>query len=256
MRTKQMVRRRDRILELLTQSENEISVRKLLEELQVSDETLRKDLVEMERQGTILRKHGRILLADVSADDPLSIRSMQNRATKERIAREVLNHISYSDECIGLDVGSTVWYVAKLLAEDRTKIAITNSLEISTLYGQNNNNNIYCTGGMLRSVDKGFYGYWACDNLRKVNMGVAVLGTPGIMGRKGLGAISYDDKELKQIYVKNSQKTIAVFDSSKCNCTCLIDGAEWEDIDIVISDTDMSEEDRDKIGSRTRLILV
>ena len=57
---------------------------------------------------------------------------MQNRGTKERIAREVLNHISYSDECIGLDVGSTVWYVAKLLAEDRTKIAITNSLATNT----------------------------------------------------------------------------------------------------------------------------
>ena len=94
------------------------------------------------------------------------------------------------------------------------------------------------------------------DNLKTINMTVSVIGTPGIMNRDGIGAISFDDKDIKQIYTKNSQKVIAVFDSTKCTRGALVDGVSWDDIDLVITDDGIPEADRERIEKRTTLIIV
>ena len=87
-------------------------------------------------------------------------------------------------------------------------------------------------------------------------MTVAVMGTPGIMDRDGIGAISFDDREMKQMYARNSQKVIAVFDSTKGTHGAWIDGVPWEEIDIVITDRGILEPDRERIEKKTKLILV
>ena len=255
MTRKRLIRRRDKILEML-EGQDEVSVSSLLTELQVSDETLRKDLIDMERQGMVLRKHGKVSLVLNCGDDDFGIRTMQNSHAKERIAREVLRHIPAGDEIIGLDVGTTTWNVAKLLLNDPSKTIVTNSMEIVSLYAQEEKSNVYCAGGNLRGVDKGFYGYWTMDNLKTINMTVSVIGTPGIMNRDGIGAISFDDKDIKQIYTKNSQKVIAAFDSTKCTRGALVDGVSWDDIDLVITDDGIPEADRERIEKRTTLIIV
>ena len=68
MTRKRLIRRRDKILEML-EGQDEVSVSSLLTELQVSDETLRKDLIDMERQGMVLRKHGKVSLVLNCGDD-------------------------------------------------------------------------------------------------------------------------------------------------------------------------------------------
>ena len=256
MKKDQLIRRRDRILEMLV-SQEEVRVSQLLTELQISDETLRKDLIEMEHQGMVARRHGRVSLAEKFNDDSMSVRELQNQTVKKRIAKEVLRHIPEGhDEVVGLDVGSTVYGVAKLLGQDRSRTIVTNSLDIVSLYAHEENPNIYCTGGVLRTVDRGLYGNWTRDNLKGVRMTVAVLGTPGIMEREGIGAISFDDREMKQLYARNSQKVIAAFDSTKGIHGAWIDGVPWEDIDLVITDKGISDSDRERIERKTELILV
>lgn len=255
MKKNQLVRRRDKILEILARQEV-VLVSQLLEELQVSDETLRKDLIEMEKQGFIKRSHGKVTLIAKAQEEDMRIRTQTNLSVKERIAEEVLRHIPQKDVIVGLDVGSTTLEVAKLLVKEPRITIVTNSLEIATLYAKAGNSNINCTGGSLRGMDLGLYGYWTQDNLRTINMRVAVMGTPGIKDRQGLGAISFDDKEVKQLYARNAQIVIAVFDSTKCVYPSMIDSVSWEDIDIVITDDGISEADRERIGEKTKLIIV
>ena len=61
MKGKQLTDRRNRILEMLAE-QDELPVSYLISTLKVSDETIRKDLIEMERQGMIQRMHGSCLL--------------------------------------------------------------------------------------------------------------------------------------------------------------------------------------------------
>ena len=249
MRGMRLTDRRNKILELLAWQE-ELPVSQLISVLQVSDETVRKDLIEMERQGLVRRTHGRVSLVRNSEkqDDEISRRAFLNQEAKERIAAEVVRHVPEGDFSVGLDVGNTTWHVAKQLVKRQDITVVTNSLDIAQLYAQEKNSGIQCTGGTLRVFDNGFYGYWTRENLKSINMCVSVLGTSGIMELDGIGAVSFDDRDVKKLYVKNSQFVIAAFDSSKCT--------RGSDIDLVVTDEAMPEEDRRRIRQQTELIIV
>ncbi len=258
MKKKPVIERREKIWEMLAE-EKSISVSRLLEELQVSDETLRKDLIRMEEHGLIRRTHGKITLLAKEKEEEMHVRTQENTSEKKRIAQEVLRHIpnlKRADAVVGLDVGSTTLEVAKLLVKEPSVAVVTNSLVIASLYAKEGNANINCTGGILRGTDQGFYGEWARENLERINMVVSILGTPGIHEGDGVGAISFDDKEIKQLYVRNSHKVIVVFDSTKCAYPSMMDSVPWEDVDVVISDAGMPKKDQERIGAKTKLIIV
>lgn len=238
--------------------QDELPVSYLISTLKVSDETIRKDLIEMERQGMIQRMHGRVRLIrkNDNQDEAIWQRASQNQEAKERIAAEVMRHIPDGDFSVGLDVGNTTWHVAKLLVKKLNITVVTNSLDIAQLYAQEKNSAIQFTGGALRIIDNGFYGYWTRENLKGVNMSVSVLGTSGIMECDGIGAVSFDDRDVKKLYAKNSRLVIAAFDSSKCTRGTMVDGVPWSDIDLVITDDGMPEEDRRRIEQQTKLIVV
>ena len=257
MRGMRLTDRRNKILELLAWQE-ELPVSQLISVLQVSHETVRKDLIEMERQGLVRRTHGRVSLVRNSEkqDDEISRRAFLNQEAKERIAAEVVRHVPEGDFSVGLDVGNTTWHVAKQLVKRQDITVVTNSLDIAQLYAQEKNSGIQCTGGTLRVFDNGFYGYWTRENLKSINMCVSVLGTSGIMELDGIGAVSFDDRDVKKLYVKNSQFVIAAFDSSKCTRGTMVEGVPWSDIDLVVTDEAMPEEDRRRIRQQTELIIV
>ena len=171
----------------------------MISALQVSDETIRKELLEMERQGMVQRTHGRVALAHENQDDTVWNRGKQNQEAKERIAAEAVKYIPEGDYYVGLDVGSTTEKAAELLVKKPGITVVTNSLGIAMFYAKEENPAIYCTGGVLRVNDNGFCGYWACDNLKGINMSVSILGTPGIMERDGIGVVTFDDRDVKKI---------------------------------------------------------
>ncbi|WP_343247373.1 DeoR/GlpR family DNA-binding transcription regulator [Diplocloster hominis] len=253
---KRLCERRNKILEALS-SRHTLLVSDLVAELEVSNETIRKDLIEMENQGMVERKHGRVNLLINYVDDLMYVRTTTNQSAKERIAAETIKHLPEGNSVfVGLDVGNTVWHVAKLLVSDPTKIVVTSSLDAANIYAEAGNPRLYCTGGQLREVDRGFYGYWSLQNLKSIHMSVCVLGSVGIVNRDGIGAVSFDDRDAKLLYAKNSDMRIAIFDSTKCARGTLVEGLPWEAIDLVISDTGMPEADRERIEAKTRLVLV
>lgn len=249
-------KRQELILDIILR-EHEVTVRSLVSKLRVSGETVRKDLLQLEEKGIILRRHGKVILVEEFGNAPIPQRAEENQAIKERIAAEVMRNIKIDENAlIGLDVGSTVWNVAKLLVHDPRPVIITNSLDVSNLYSNENNPNIYCTGGMLTSHDRGFYGHWACKNLQEIHMTACVLGTPGLKGISGLGAISFNDRDVKKIFVENSEYRIAVFDSFKIQHRALVDAVDWNDIDLVITDSRATEMELQEVARHTKLVVI
>lgn len=249
--------RRNAILEMLQREHNELPVSAILAQMDVSDETIRKDLMLLEDRGYIMRKHGKILLAESFSNAPAPMRAEENIRIKEALAEEVVRNLKLDRNIlIGMDVGSTVWNVAKLLVDNRDPVIITNSLDIANLYSDKNNTNIYCAGGTLVVHDRGFYGHWTCQNLGDIRTSAVILGTPGLRGLGGLGAISFEDRDVKRLMIANSDFSIAVFDNSKFSRRALVDAAPWSEIDLVVTDDGAPQEELDLISSQTKLIVV
>ncbi len=257
MKTDQRNRRRKTILDMLAKH-RVVAIRDLLAMFDVSEETVRKDLIAMEQQKILLRRHGSVELIESGSEATVDIRSAENLLAKERIAAAAMNLIPCKDgDVIALDSGSTTWCLAKLLAERKGQTIVTNSMKIADAFAASPmKNDVYCAGGLLRGLDKSFYGPWTFRNLSSIHTTVAVLGSNGVRIRDVIGAVSYEDADVKRAYAHNSQRNIAIFDSSKFTTGTLLEAVRWEEISLVITDDGIPDEDRERVEKATKLLIV
>lgn len=105
--------RQQAIVDLLLKHKS-LTTEALATRLNVSKETIRRDLSELQTQGKVLRNHGRakyIHRENQDSGDPFHIRLKSHYAHKADIAREALAWIE-EGMTIALDASSTCWYLA------------------------------------------------------------------------------------------------------------------------------------------------
>ena len=123
--------RQNAILEALGES-GSATVAQLMRALDVSDETIRRDIKAMADRGLVERVHGGVILPDLRREPGFRKRMGQNAAAKRAIARKAASLIRNGDSLM-LDSGSTTAYVARALSEHRELFVVTNSVEIARL---------------------------------------------------------------------------------------------------------------------------
>ena len=83
-------KRRQAILDMLVR-ERVVPIRDLLSKFDVSEETVRKDLIAMEAEKILIRRHGSVELASSGSEVTVDIRAAENLKAKERIAAAALD---------------------------------------------------------------------------------------------------------------------------------------------------------------------
>ena len=111
MKAVEIAQRRKEITELLYQ-QNELKVSDLVKTFQVSDETIRKDLTYLAKEGVLKKQHGKAILVKEKELAPVFQRTTQF-PEKDRITQAALALITNEDYSIGLDQGSTLALLAK-----------------------------------------------------------------------------------------------------------------------------------------------
>ncbi|MGI6776850.1 MAG: DeoR/GlpR family DNA-binding transcription regulator [Acetivibrionales bacterium] len=143
---KSITNRRNMILRMLS-AKGRLETKELISLLNVSDETIRKDLIALEEQGIIKREYGAALLISRNDEEEIEFRNMENVDAKNRIAQEALKYIPEDDSTIiAIDAGSTTWCLARLLSQRNRRNIITNSIPVAELF-DSDVNNVYLTGG-------------------------------------------------------------------------------------------------------------
>ena len=142
--------RQQAILDLLI-NHNSLTTEALSLQLNVSRETIRRDLSELQSQGKVLRNHGRakvIHRQSRDSGDPFHIRLKSHYAHKADIAREALAWIE-AGMTIALDASSTCWYLARQLPDIDLHV-FTNSQPICQELSKRENIQLTCSGGTLQ----------------------------------------------------------------------------------------------------------
>lgn len=255
MSASSVVKRRNKILQQLS-AKGSVRIADLVELFSVSDETIRKDLQAMEERGILRREHGGATLTSYNEEEDVSRRSTENMEVKSRIAKEALKYIPAGEPLvIALDAGSTSYCLAQFLAQRSGQTIITSSIPVAELFN-GDKNDVYLLGGKLRQKDRSLYGQWALNFIGSIRISVAILGSSGVKNRNGLCAVTFDDADIKRAYIKNSERSIALLDSSKFHKCSMVESAKWEELDMVITDDGIQEEDRAVLSQKTNLIVV
>ena len=123
------IERKNEILSIL-QKEQRVLVAELSTRYHVTEETIRRDLEKLEKEGFVKKTYGgAVLNKNSTIDMPLKIREKTNRKEKQKIAQTVASLIE-DGESIMLDSSSTSLMIAQELKKKNKLTVITNSVEV------------------------------------------------------------------------------------------------------------------------------
>jgi DeoR family transcriptional regulator, ulaG and ulaABCDEF operon transcriptional repressor len=127
-----------------------VRVTVLMDELNASSATLRRDLVKLEEMGQLKRVHGGAEAIEVAQQSHLSTRSFglsqTLHADRKRAVARVAAQMCNDGDSIVINAGSTTWFMAEFLRERRMQI-LTNSVPIANELIATSNNRIVLPGG-------------------------------------------------------------------------------------------------------------
>lgn len=218
------VRRFDIILKLLNENKN-IKVQELMEKLNVSEATIRRDLKTLEKKGKIKRVHGGAILNTPSEEDIISKKTIHSKA-KEKIAKIASEYIKDGD-IIYLDAGSTTEILIKYLEDKENIKVVTNGishLEELNRYGIET----YLLGGEAKFTTGATVGIGAVTSLRGYNIDIAFIGANGVTSE---GYSTPDTKEamIKSEAISRANEVYFLCDSSKFGKKSFVVFATLED---------------------------
>lgn len=231
--------RKAKIIEAIRES-GFISVAEASTKLAVSEMTVRRDLVELEKEGLLARTHGGALLHEpdrldaMDRDEPaFDARLRRFRQVKERIANAAAELVQ-PRQTVGLDVGTTTYLLAHRIAEMQNIRIFTNSLRIASV-AASRRCDVYVPAGSVRADELSIWGPAAASHFENFWFDISFIGVSG-MTSDGFYDYSMEDVDMKRVYVARSTKKIVLCDSSKFHRMSLVQVAPFEAIDMLITD--------------------
>jgi len=227
--------RQQRIYER-AQREGRVEVTGLAELLDVTTETVRRDLAVLEQQGLVRRVHGGALLAERPVPElSLAARIGRHSDTKLRIATRALQELPDGGTIL-LDSGSTTLAMAEMLPADAHLTVVTNNAIIAGVLAGQGNLALLMIGGRVRTVTGAAVGPWAIGALSELAVDVAFLGTNGFDADHGLSTPDQDEAAVKRAMLDAARTRILVADSSKLGAVHLQRFARADDVHTIITD--------------------
>lgn len=235
--------RRHTIMQLL-QEQGEVSVEQLVQLFDISEVTIRKDLSALETNGFLLRKYGGAILMPKEIIDE----NENDELTKRKfvIAKAAAERIRDHNRII-VDSGSTTTTLIKQLNIKQGLVVMTNSLSVATeLRALENEPTLLMTGGTWDTRSESFQGKVAEQVLRSYDFDQLFIGADGIDLARGSTTFN-ELVGLSQVMAEVSREVVVMVESQKIGRKMPNLELTWQQIDVLITDTGLSEQDKQAI---------
>lgn len=209
----------------------------LSREMNVSEETIRKDMNKLEKEGKLYRVHGGAYLAEGYGNEtPVSVREKIYQEEKALLGSKCMDYVA-EKETIFLDCSTTILHFAKQLAFFEKKLTvITNSFLIAQELLKNPKIRLILLGGELNRDTESFYGYTVFEALEKYHINKAFFSSAGLSEDVGITDATQEEADIRRKVLKQSDQCFFVADSTKIgrNSTYVI--GDFEHLDYLIVD--------------------
>ncbi|MBE6243363.1 MAG: DeoR/GlpR transcriptional regulator [Bacteroidales bacterium] len=224
-----------------------VKVSDLAESLGVTQTTIRKDLNYLESQGVLQRAHGSAIPPSQQMMDlNLSAKKLINFEAKQKIAEKAASLIK-SDDSILVASGSTISLFAEALKPKGRLNVVSISVNISAHLGDIPGITVMQVGGILYGNTLSVLGAEASKTIENLYCSKVFFGVDGIDLDYGLTCGTGEEASITQKMMQSSQTKIVLSDSSKVGQRGFARICEVGDIDILITDSGMPLETRQRI---------
>lgn len=216
-----------------------VEVAALAELLEVTPETIRRDLTALEGRGNLRRVHGGAIPVErLEVEPTLATRTARLTEEKRRIAARAVEELPAEGTVI-LDAGSTTLAVVDLIPHRAQLTLITNSVAAAARLTSYTNVTLYVLGGRIRGVTGAAVGQWAVSALADITVDLAFLGTNGFSAARGLTTPDQSECLVKAAMVRSARRRVLVSDATKSGDDHLHRFADIADIDLLITDSSL-----------------
>ena len=212
------------------------TVEQLAEKLQVTLQTVRRDVQRLAEAGLLTRFHGGVRVPSSTIENMAhQQRESLHAEAKARIAQEVAREIPNNCSLI-LNIGTTTEAIARALLQHKGLRVITNNLNVAAILCGNPDCEVIVTGGVVRARDRGIVGEAAVDFMRQFMVDIALIGISGIEADGSLRDFDYREVKVAQTIIEHAREVWLAADSSKFNRPAMVELAKLAQIDRLFTD--------------------
>lgn len=200
----------ERIRELNTVKSNELAI-----ELNVSEDTIRRDLNHMAHNGLILKVHGGAL-STYQKLYTYNESSVFNRESKIAIAEKAISLLK-DGQTILMSGGTTNLELARLLPPELNATIYTYSLTIAMQLAEHPSIEVILIGGKLNKEAMVTTGVNVIKVLSNIKADICFLGTSGLDAVEGITEVGYEVSFVKRVMIASSNTVVSLLTSDKLN---------------------------------------
>lgn len=236
------VERRSSIEQIINEN-GSVLVTDLARQFDVTAETIRNDLLKLEKQGVLIRTYGgATLVENNSTDMTITERDTVNYEEKQRIGKRAAQMIR-NGETIFLDASTSAWHLARNIKDKSGITVITSASKIVSELAECDGIRVICTGGELTPRNMSYIGRIAENTIRENYFAnKCFFSCKGVSLLHGLADSSEGEAEVKKTMIKNSESVIFLCDHNKLGRLGVPTIAGLDSVDCFITDVKLSEE--------------
>ena len=219
---------------------NKVLSSNLSHEMNVSEDTIRRDLLELTEQGKIIKVHGGALSYSFS-NFYTPVNNVYSHANKKTIAEKAASLIK-NGMFILTSGGTTVIELARNLPRDLTGTFISGSIPAIVEYMHHPNIEVIVIGDKISKNSKITVGGEAIAKIKQIKAELCFLGINAIDVNHGITDNDWDVVQLKKAMIESAQKVICLSISEKVNSFQPIKVCDLDEIDTLITELDPNNE--------------
>jgi DeoR family fructose operon transcriptional repressor len=234
---------------MLALRQGSVDVGDLARRYGVTTETIRRDLSDMQGRQMLRRVHGGAVPVERMNHEPkVDARDMVNADEKLRIATKAVEEVPERGSVI-IDSGSTTARLADVFPVDRDVHVVTNSLVTALTLSRRGLRDLTVLGGAVRTKRLAMVDETTPAELQHMAIDVLFMSCDGLSFQHGLTTPYREEHTIKRAMIKRAQRVVALVDQSKFGNMQMFSFAEFDEIDVLVTDTRVDPEAADFLTS-------
>jgi DeoR family glycerol-3-phosphate regulon repressor len=210
-----------------------VTISALAEAMDVSLETIRRDVRPLVDGGAVLRMHGAISLSSQAGEAPFRRRMRENAAAKQAIAAAAAATVRHGD-AVMMDTGTTTSFLARALTNHKRLTIITNSTDAARTLAAGEGNRVFLAGGQIIGDSGAVLGAAAVRFATGFSATHAFISAGAVDGDE---VMDYEESEVEfaRTLLSRAERRVLITDATKFGRRGLVTVCKLEELDALVT---------------------
>ncbi|HEQ2219470.1 DeoR/GlpR family DNA-binding transcription regulator [Streptococcus pyogenes] len=249
--------RHEKILDIL-KVDGFIKVKDIIDEMNISDMTARRDLDTLADKGLLIRTHGGAQYLDYSSakdeghEKTHTEKKVLQTTEKKQIAQRAKNIIK-DGETVFIGPGTTLEHLAVELKNRNIRV-ITNSLPVFLILHPSTTIDLILIGGECREITGAFVGAIAINNLESLTFSKAFVSANAVYNNS-IATYSDLEGEVQRVALNNAVEKILLVDSTKFESYDFYNFYQLDQVNLIVTDKNVTTNIIEKYKKFSKIII-